>query len=498
MPLILRSVKGSKLSIAEMDGNLTYLSNTLSGSIIEVTGSSIDASNTDVTASSFSSLNLSTFYNGQIVVGNVTFPSSSFISSTNTSGSLYFSSLNSGILFLNADGGEGDVRVGYNGWGYKMDVRGPIQVTNIQGTGSMFLKPNESDVAGRQFEIYNTAPSDIHFKGHATHSFFGDDINYLKIDNSASTATIDSTNGLFIETNTTISGSLNVSQGITGSLLGTASSVDTNFLNLNKIVFETNTDIININNTQLLTIYASAQYNIQKILAPNLITVYDDIIIQGCNYITSASFPVLSSVSRSLSFNDCQLLGYINLPNLEYVGVSAPIVGDITRNSIYFSLLGVSHLDISSLLVVSGSLNFVDADLLTSIDLPSLTNVTNILSIYKNDSITSIDLSSLVNVGKASIDAGNPLIIKDNPSLTTITLNNNLVITGSISDTIDFSNNALNQTTVDRVLEVFASGSQSNLNLYLDEGTNAEPSSNGQDSKIVLQGRGWTVYLNGI
>ena len=53
MPLILRSVKGSKLSIPEMDGNLTYLASTLSGSVIQVTGSSINAPNTSITASFF-------------------------------------------------------------------------------------------------------------------------------------------------------------------------------------------------------------------------------------------------------------------------------------------------------------------------------------------------------------------------------------------------------------------------------------------------------------
>ena len=53
MPLILRAVKGSKLTIPEMDGNLTYLSSTLSGSIIQVTGSSISAPSTSITASSF-------------------------------------------------------------------------------------------------------------------------------------------------------------------------------------------------------------------------------------------------------------------------------------------------------------------------------------------------------------------------------------------------------------------------------------------------------------
>ena len=53
MSLTLRSVKGLKLSISEMDNNLLYLVSTLSGSIIQVTGSSMDASNTTITASAF-------------------------------------------------------------------------------------------------------------------------------------------------------------------------------------------------------------------------------------------------------------------------------------------------------------------------------------------------------------------------------------------------------------------------------------------------------------
>jgi hypothetical protein len=51
MPLILRSVLGTKLSIAQMDGNLTYLAGTLSGSVIQVTGSSFSAPSTAITAS---------------------------------------------------------------------------------------------------------------------------------------------------------------------------------------------------------------------------------------------------------------------------------------------------------------------------------------------------------------------------------------------------------------------------------------------------------------
>ena len=193
--IIYRSGSNEPLTFDQLDGNFAFLSQSI-------------ADISTINTSSLATTGSNTFTDSQTIVGDVTFPSSSFISTSNESGSLFFSTLNEGTLFLNADGGEGDVQVGYNGWTHKMDVRGPIQVTNIQGTGSLYLKPDEGDVAERQFEIYNTAPSDIHFKGSATHSFFGDDVNYLKIDDSAATITIDSTNGLLIETDTAVSSSL--------------------------------------------------------------------------------------------------------------------------------------------------------------------------------------------------------------------------------------------------------------------------------------------------
>jgi hypothetical protein len=73
-----------------------------------------------------------------------------------------------------------------------------IEVTNIQGTGSLYLKPDVND--SRDFRIYNTGgPSDIHLKGNASYSFFGDDTNFLKIDDITSTITIKSTSGVTID-----------------------------------------------------------------------------------------------------------------------------------------------------------------------------------------------------------------------------------------------------------------------------------------------------------
>ena len=165
----------------------------------------------------FATTGSNTFIGNQAIQGNVTFVSSSFISSNNQSGSIYISALNGGTVYLNSDGGEGDVNVGYNGWGGKLNVEGNVTiedtltVTNIEGTGSLFLKPDKFDSGSREFVIYNTNPQDIHQATNAAYAFFGDDDNYLKIDNPAGQVSIDATNRIFLDTNTTVIGDLNVS-----------------------------------------------------------------------------------------------------------------------------------------------------------------------------------------------------------------------------------------------------------------------------------------------
>jgi hypothetical protein len=95
------------------------------------------------------------------------------------------------------------------------EITGSLIVTDvIKGTGSIHLQPDLND--SRDFRIYNTAPSDIHIKGNAAYSFFGDDVNYLKIDTNSQTITIEAINGV------TITSSLSA-DSITGSLQGTAS-----------------------------------------------------------------------------------------------------------------------------------------------------------------------------------------------------------------------------------------------------------------------------------
>ena len=97
-----------------------------------------------------------------------------------------------------------------------LNLSGALEVTNIQGTGSLYLKADKND--SRYFEIYNTATVDTHIKSNGGMSFFGDDTNYLKIDDSLQTATIVGVNGVIISSSLQVTGSV-----FTDKILGTGS-----------------------------------------------------------------------------------------------------------------------------------------------------------------------------------------------------------------------------------------------------------------------------------
>lgn len=77
-----------------------------------------------------------------------------------------------------------------------LKVAGYVETSQIQGTGSLNLQPDILD--SRSVQIYNTAPSDVHIKGNAALTYFGDDTNYVKIDSLGETITINTTNGTTI------------------------------------------------------------------------------------------------------------------------------------------------------------------------------------------------------------------------------------------------------------------------------------------------------------
>ena len=118
------------LQISKTEVNISG-SFTVNGS--PITGSAVDTG-------SFATTGSNTFIGSQIIQGNVSFPSNSFVSTDNVSGALYFSSLNGGTLYLNADGGEGDVVIGHAGWNNNIIVKGnTIQTGSIDITGDYLI-----------------------------------------------------------------------------------------------------------------------------------------------------------------------------------------------------------------------------------------------------------------------------------------------------------------------------------------------------------------------
>jgi cytoskeletal protein CcmA (bactofilin family) len=174
-----------------------------------------------------------------IAINSISLPGDLIVSGTTIlSGSVYVEDLTEKRLVV---AGANGLLTNYSGLTFdngNLNLSGALEVTNIQGTGSLYLKPDLND--GRYFRIYNTAPSDIHIKGNAAYSFFGDDTNYLKIDDNLQTITIDSTNGIYLDNNTSVNGNLYVSGNL--EILGTATNVnlESNTVNIGDNIIQVN------------------------------------------------------------------------------------------------------------------------------------------------------------------------------------------------------------------------------------------------------------------
>jgi hypothetical protein len=146
---------------------------------------------------------------GGISTTDLSLPGDLTVSGTTIlSGSVYVEDLTQKrLVVVGADG----LLTDYSGLTFdngNLNVSGAIEVTNIQGTGSLYLKPDQAD--GRYFEIYNTGASDTHIKSSGGLSFFGDDTNYLKVDDSLQTVTIVGVNGVNISSSLTVTGTTTI------------------------------------------------------------------------------------------------------------------------------------------------------------------------------------------------------------------------------------------------------------------------------------------------
>jgi hypothetical protein len=176
------------------------------------------------------------------------------------------------------------------------------------------------------------------------------------------------------------------------------------------------------------------------------------------------------------------------------------------------SLAGITTLNV---LATSNSERFVDIEYasdLTTLNFPNLTTLTKQLDnngylyIENNPVLTTINFPKLnsanqfdlyindnsnlttVNFPLLNSFTGADFYIYNNPNLTTITVSSILV-----SDSLYFYNNALNQTTVDNILQALVYSGVSDGYINLEGGSNAVPN---PTNVTILQNRNWNVYTN--
>ena len=143
------------------------------------------------------------------------------------------------------------------------------------------------------------------------------------------------------------------------------------------------------------------------------------------------------------------------------------------------SLAGITTLNILARSNSSAMIIGYASDL-TTLNFPNLITLTSQLD--NNSNLTTVNFPLL------NISANADIEIYDNPSLTTITVSSILV-----SDYLYFYNNALNQTTVDNILQALVYSGVSDGYINMTGGTNAVPNAT---NVTILQNRGWGVYTN--
>ena len=184
------------------------------------------ANSGSVDTGSFATTGSNAFFGNQTFVNQsgtgaplMHFPSGTFIYTSNESGSLFLSAINEGTLYLNSDGGEGNVQVGYNGWNNKLVVKGDqtisgsidfgdgSQIQSISassgdgyGYATLEIKPDATLNTDQYIVLDPTSPNHIHIRAGGTidsssaYLYLGGEYNNVLIDDTAQKVYITSVN----------------------------------------------------------------------------------------------------------------------------------------------------------------------------------------------------------------------------------------------------------------------------------------------------------------
>ena len=339
-----------------------------------------------------------------ISVNSLALPGDLTVSGTTIlSGSVYVEDLIEKRLVV---AGANGLLTNYSGLTFdngNLNVSGAIEVTNIQGTGSLYLQADKGD--SRYFEIYNTGVSDTHIKSSGGLSFFGDDTNYLKIDDNTGTATIVGVNGVSVSSSLKVTGSVNVNgdTSLTGSVNISGSTAMTGSVNVNGGTSITGSVNISGSSTitgSLIVSDASGVFN------SSLISYNSDLTLSG---------------GSDINMEDGAHL-YFNSQNGDIYYNTAGGLNELTLyNDANDSIRLDNSVNVSDDIHVTGS---VRTD-----SVSGRTNSTNALHLNGgNDSAPDVELSSNGQISLYSEGAGSNYAINMTGS---VYLNDNLNVTGS-------------------------------------------------------------------
>ena len=460
------------LTQVNITGSLTVngnpVSNVDTGSLVTTSSfnaytSSIDTRIDGIEAKtgSYATTGSNTFIGSQIIEGNVTFTSNSFVSSDNVSGALYISSLNQGTLYINADGGEGNVNIGHNGWTGKLNVTGSLGVTNIQGTGSLFLQPNQGDV--RFVEIYNTSPTDTHITASGGQIFLGDDQTYVKVDNYGSVERIDVVAGNELNVSSSV---VNVTSSLHQSGTFYPDQVDW----INSSIVQSTGSYILTTNISGVTEYDSYQ-NVASALQPFINTgSLPSGLVSGSSQISYTGITDVPSgiISGSQQISD---LGYATTGSNIFNGTqtitgSVNITGNISATSASFTYVNTVY-ETASVIYSSGSNQFGDASddtqtLYGTVNLPngplvvtgSVTssagfngNLTGTAS-YATNALSASQAQNAVSASWAPDNSNRDGLINTGSAASTQSITGSLILSGSAGPELDVKGDQNNTGSV--------------------------------------------------
>lgn len=190
---------------------------------------------------------------------------------------------------------------------------------------------------------------------------------------------------------------------------------------------------------------------------------------------SSISVPILESMDGTLNLSGNPLVSSYSFPSLTNIGGACDLSGCAILTSISCPLL----VSIGNNLLFSGPM-------ITSVDMPDLETVGGVLDFNGSTSLASLSLPSLTTIGQNVSATGCT-------SLTSFSCP--LWLPTDIT-TIDFNNCALDEASVDLILERCVLAGVSTCTIDLSGGANAAPSVSGQADKAALILAGNTVTTN--